>query len=284
MKFPFLAQRMFNTPIMIHPDKAEVVMYAMMDRLGLSQVVNIAGDVHMAETFSQPKRTERGKYYPIVEGVAVIPVEGTLVNKLGSVEPYSGMTGYDGIRTMFLEAIDDPSVRGIVLDIESPGGEVNGCFDLADTIYSARGRKPIWSLLTEYAYSAGYALASAADKVIIPRTGGAGSIGVVWMHADWSQRIASEGIKVTFLHYGKYKVDGASELPLSEEAQARIQRDIDSIGGLFVSSVARNRGLSIKSVRDTEAATFQGQNAVDAGLADAVMAPDAAFMALLAEL
>ena len=88
----------------------------------------------------------------------MIQVEGTLVQKLGTLRPYSGMTGYDGIRQNFLEALSDPAVEAIVLDIDSPGGEVAGCFDLVDTIYAARGEKPIWSVLSESAYSAGYAL------------------------------------------------------------------------------------------------------------------------------
>ena len=150
----------------------------------------------------------------------MIQVEGTLVQKLGTLRPYSGMTGYDGIRQNFLEALSDPAVEAIVLDIDSPGGEVAGCFDLVDTIYAARGEKPIWSVLSESAYSAGYAIASAADRIVVPRTGGTGSIGVISMHVDWSQALTEAGVKVTFITYGERKADGHPEIPLSGSAYA----------------------------------------------------------------
>ena len=158
----------------------------------------------------------------------MIQVEGTLVQKLGTLRPYSGMTGYDGIRQNFLEALSDPAVEAIVLDIDSPGGEVAGCFDLVDTIYAARGEKPIWSVLSESAYSAGYAIASAADRIVVPRTGGTGSIGVISMHVDWSQALTEAGVKVTFITYGERKADGHPRFHF--QALTRFQADIDTMG------------------------------------------------------
>ena len=190
------------------------------------------------------------------------------------------MTGYDGIRQNLYAAINDPDVKAIMLDICSPGGEVAGCFDLVDAIYEIRGKKPIWAILNEYAYSAGYAIASAADYITVPRTGGVGSIGVITMHIDMSKAIDAAGLKVTFINFGERKTDGASELELAPEALARFQSDINQMGELFVNTVARNRNLDAEKVKKTEAATFLGQNGVDLGLADAVMSPDAAFAAL----
>jgi signal peptide peptidase SppA len=233
--------------------------------------------------YAEPGRNPR-KGYEVVGGVAIVPVCGTLVQKLGTLRPYSGMTGYDGIRQNFLMALSDPDVQAIMLDIDSPGGEVSGCFDLVDTIYKARGKKPIWSILNESAYSAAYAIASAADRIVVPRTGGVGSIGVIWMHMDWSKALSSSGFKVTFITYGDLKADGHPEIPLSEDARKRFQDDITTMGELFVSTVARNRNISAKAVRDTQAATYLGAAGVSRGLADEVMAPDAAFRALLAEI
>jgi len=286
MKFEFLAQRLFNTPLAIMPGKAEVIMAALADRLGISQIARVGAVPQMMEDdddYSAPGRNPRAGY-DVVAGVAIIEVCGTLVQKLGCLRPWSGMSGYDGIRQNFLTALSDPDVKAIMLDIDSPGGEVSGCFDLVDTIYRARGKKPIWSILNESAYSAAYAIASAADRIVVPRTGGVGSIGVIWMHMDWSKALTGAGFKVTFITYGETKADGHPEIPLSSEALARFQGDIDTMGELFVTTVARNRNISAKAVRDTQAATYLGPAGISQGLADEVMAPDAAFRALLAEI
>lgn len=284
---PRLAQKMFNVPLAIHPRKAEIVIAALADRLGVGQMVRLDGSsiapMAMEDDeygFAEPGRTPRTGYDNVC-GVAVIPVQGTLVQKLGSLRPWSGMSGYDGIRQNLFMALDDPEVKAIALDIDSPGGEVAGCFDLVDTIYGLRGQKPIWSILNEAAYSAAYAIASAADRIVVPRTGGVGSIGVICAHVDLSKALTAAGVKVTFITYGKRKADGHAEIPLSEEALARFQADIDTMGGLFVDTVARNRNISAATVRDTQAATFLGAQGVALGLADEVAAPDAAFRALI---
>lgn len=278
MKLEFLAQRLFNVPLAIHPAKAEVIIAALSERLGIIQV-NGAMAVGYDEMSQRGNNPRDG--YQIVEGVAVIPVEGTLVQKLGTLRPYSGMTGYDGIRINFLSALSNPDVKGILLDINSPGGEVSGCFDLVDTIYQARGDKPIWAILNESAYSAAYAIASAADRIIVPRTGGTGSIGVIWMHMDWSKAVKEQGLNVTIIRHGERKCEGNPYEPLSKVANAAYQADVDEVGLLFSDTVARNRGLNTKAIQALQAATFQGQSGVEQGLADSVMAPDAAFLALL---
>ncbi|WP_038196699.1 S49 family peptidase [Xenorhabdus bovienii] len=280
MNLPHLAQRLFNVPLAIHPRKAEVVMAALTDRLGITKIQAGMDWNDEDESFSRRKR-DTG--YDVLEGIAVIPVQGTLVQKLGSLRPYSGMTGYDGIRQVFLTALHDPKVKGICLDIDSPGGEVAGCFDLADLIYQSRGDKPIHAILNENAYSAAYAIASAADKIYVPRTGGVGSVGVIVIHCDWSQRIKEDGLTVTIITYGDRKAESNPYIKLSDEARQSIQDDIDVMGKLFVSTVARNRGVSEKIIRDTQAACFLAAEGVQLGLADAVATPDAAFQTLMNE-
>ncbi|MEK6369048.1 MAG: S49 family peptidase [Burkholderia gladioli] len=295
MKFAHMAQRLFNVPLAIRREKAEVIMAALMDRLGVSQIARLEGGrlKPMAmedwdegyDSFSREGRVPDPGYDMIPDtGVALIAVHGTLVQKLGTLRPWSGMTGYDGLREAILRAHSDPKVKAIVLDVDSPGGEVAGCFDLVDTIYAQRGNKPMWSILTESAYSAGYAIASAADRVIVPRTGGVGSVGVIVMHVDWSKALTNAGMAVTFITYGERKADFHPEIPLSKEAYQAAQADINTMGELFVATVARNRGLSADVVRKTEAACYMGDAGVSIGLADAVMAPDEALLALLAEL
>ena len=287
---PFLSQRLFNTPLAITPGKAEMIMAALADRFGIAHLFRQNGQaVELSpggksfamsdDAFSSPKSSQTG--YDVVAGIAVIPVQGTLVQKLGTLRPYSGMTGYDGIRANFSMALADESVKAIVLDIDSPGGEVSGCFDLSDAIFQSRGIKPVEAILSESAYSAAYAIASACDRITVPRTGGTGSVGVICMHVDFSKALTASGINVTMIHYGARKADGHSEISLSKDALARFQADIDSMGELFVSTVARNRGLSVNAVRGTEAGTFLGSSGVDVGFADAVAAPDEAFQSLL---
>ncbi|UPG89277.1 S49 family peptidase [Luteibacter aegosomaticola] len=287
-QFAHLAQRMFNRPLAIHRDKAEIVISALAERLNITRMVNLDGMAIEPMAFSFDgegyEYRDRDCGYDRAGPVAIIPVQGTLVQKLGSLRPYSGMTGYDGIRQAFLTALEDPDIEAIMLDVDSPGGEVSGCFDLVDTIYGARGKKPIHAILSDGAYSAAYAIASAADKIAVPRTGGVGSIGVICMHVDFSKALTSAGVQVTFITYGDRKADGHPEIPLSKEALARFQEDIDTMGELFVGTVARNRGMSAEKVRGTQAVTYMGEKGVAMGLADVVAAPDAAFRSLLAEL
>jgi signal peptide peptidase SppA len=287
-RLPFLAQHVLNTPLAIHPQKAEIIMLALADRFGVAHVVNShAQPAPLAFYGSENERVEReerDRPYDLEQGVAVISIEGTLAHKVGWIDAMSGMTGYLQIREAFQDALADPGVRAIVLDIDSPGGEVSGCFDLADLIYDSRGKKPIWAILTECAYSAAYAIASAADIICIPRTGGAGSIGVIAMLADLSRATDKAGITVNIITFGARKADGNPYEPLADEARTRFQAQIDAAGELFVATVARNRGLSAEAVRNTEAACFGAEEAINLGLVDAIAAPDVAFAELLKQL
>jgi len=283
--FPHLAQRLFNTPLAITPGKIEVIMAALADRLGLAKLMRPTGEVVMLSDYDMSGESAAEMApYSVVNGVALISIEGTLVQKLGTLQPYSGMTGYDGMRALLSMALEDKAVRAIALMIDSPGGEVAGCFDLVDAIYSARGRKPIWSILSENAFSAAYAIASATDRICVPRTGGTGSVGVICAHVDMSKALGAAGVQVTLISYGERKGDGNEFMPLDPDALAAMQADVNAMGELFVVTVARNRGISAARVRATQAATYMGAAGVNVGFADAVMAPDEAFRSLLAEL
>jgi signal peptide peptidase SppA len=289
MRFAHLAQRLFNVPIAIRADKAEIIMAVLAERLGISQIVRADGTALTPMAYDEwddgdDRARSPSTGYDNIGGIARIEIAGTLVQKLGTLHPYSGMTGYDGIRENFFAALTDPDVRAIMLDIDSPGGEVAGCFDLADAMYAARGRKPVWATLDENACSAAYALASAADHITVPRTGVAGSIGVLMLHVDWSRALDAGGLTVTFITYGARKSDGYPELPLSAEAKAGFQEQIDAMGELFIQTVARNRNLPAAAIRSMQAATYLGAAAVRASLADEVAAPDAAFRSLFASL
>lgn len=212
--------------------------------------------------------------------VAVIPIRGSLLH--GSMARDSYATGYDYIRLAAQQAEADDEVAGIVYLHNSNGGEVAGNFDLVDDL-AALG-KPSVAIVDENAYSASYSLASAADRIVVARTGGVGSIGVLTAHVDMSKMLENVGLDINFIHAGRHKIDGNPFQPLGDSVKNRMQARIDGLYNEFVNTVARNRGLTPQAVRTTEALTFSGQDAIDNGLADAVQAPHEALAAFIDEL
>ena len=202
---------------------------------------------------------------------AVIAVHGVLTYRPDIISMLFGDgTDYMSIREQFQAALDDGDTDRIILDVDSPGGEVAGMFDLADDIFNARGKKPIIAVLNESGYSAAYGIASSADRIYAPRTGGAGSVGVIAVHIDQSGYDEKLGVAYEVIKAGQFKDDFDPHSPLSADARARIQAIIDADYELFVNLVARNRGLNPSDVRAQEAGLYYGKAAVDAGLIDAV--------------
>jgi len=217
--------------------------------------------------------------YTITAGVAVLPIVGELTQYATDTS-----VGYDAIKLSFLRALRDPKAKAIALVVDSFGGDIAGLFDLVDEIYSARAVKPTLAICSETAYSAAYAIASACEQVTVPRTGGVGSVGVIAEHVDRSGQLDQAGVKITLIHHGSHKADGTEVRPLSADARERMQAEIDAMGRLFVATVARNRGMSPAAVAATQAGTFMGIKAVQAGFANAVMSPDDAFLDLASQL
>src|SRR4029078_2934878 len=147
---------------------------------------------------------------------------------------------------------------GVILDVDSSGGEVGGLFDLVEQIGAtkAASQKPLWAVANEGALSAAYAIASTADRLYVTRAGEVGSIGVVAVHVDESGADAKAGLAWTFVFAGDHKVDGNPHEPLSERARSTIRVDVDRLYSQFCALVAANRGLSQAQVRGTEAAIF----------------------------
>lgn len=221
--------------------------------------------------------------YRVQDGILTIPVSGSLINDFGWC--FAGwVTGYNYIWRAVQRGMDDPEVKGIVFKINSPGGEVSGNFDLVDFIADQRGEKPFMAAASDHAYSAAYNIAAAADEVTVSRTGGVGSIGVVTMHIDLSEYMKRLGIGVTFVHAGKHKVDGNPYEPLKPDVKKRMQSRIDKLYSIFVSTVARNRGMEEQAIRDTEALTYSAEEGVEVGLADAVSSFDDAVAAFAGKL
>ncbi len=256
MKYPHLAARLYNSPLLVDPAKAAVIEQVFRAHL-LGEAKPAANPADFARpeaagTIRFQNRTDRP--YPITEGgVAVISVIGTLVQRADSLDAMSGLIGYNRLERQLSTAIEDPSSKAILLEVDSPGGEANGCFDLAAKIIAARAAKPIWAHANEQAFSAAYALACSAERMITPPTGLVGSIGVIALHVDQSKRDFSQGYSYTAVYAGARKNDFSAHQPLSQEAQSVLQAEVDRMYGIFVAHVARALGIGEQTVRATEA-------------------------------
>ncbi|CAJ0890878.1 hypothetical protein AMST5_04087 [freshwater sediment metagenome] len=211
--------------------------------------------------------------------IAVIPIEGTLVHKGAYIGASSGRTSYEGLQAQIVRAGKDSSVKGICFEVDSFGGEVDGMFAAAEAIARLSAEKPTLAILTDHGLSAAYALASAARQIIVPEHGSIGSIGAISLHADMTKRLEKEGVRVTVLRAGARKAEGNEFEVLSKEAAAAIQTDLERIRQSFADMVGRNRRgrFSARQALMTEAASFDGRDAVAMGMADAYGHPGEAF-------
>ena len=221
----------------------------------------------------------QNKPFAFQDGVAIIPIHGSLINRFGQC--YGYVTGYNFIRRQRDAAMADPDVTAIVYDVNSGGGEAAGCFELADESFALRGTKPTISVVDSACYSAAYALASTSDQVVVTPTGGAGSVGVYTMHVDMSKMLEDWGLNITLIHAGEHKVDGHPYAELPEDVRADMQKSVDATYNKFVESVARNRNLSVEAVKDTQARCYSADDALALGLIDSVASPIEAIRAFL---
>lgn len=222
------------------------------------------------------------KPFAFAQGVAVIPVTGSLINRFGG--SYGYVTGYNFIRSQVAAAGLDPDVTAIVFDMNSYGGEAAGCFECAADIPRLANGKPTLAVVDSNCYSACYALASQCDKIAVTPSGGVGSVGVVSMHVDISKMIDSMGVTVTFIYAGDHKVDGNMFEPLSDEVKADMQASITKMRLSFAELVAKGRGIDVQAVIDTQARCYRADDALRLGLIDAIATPQGALTALLGEL
>lgn len=299
-RFAHIAQRLFDTPLMYDARKAEAFLHGLGSRIAGDTIViaNPEGAVdHVAGANGRPLagkiggRIERAFTranmlpFDMVDNVAIIPVEGSLVHKGAWLGSNSGDTSYQGLQAQIAFARRSNQVRGVVFEYDSYGGEVNGGFETARDIALLSKEKPTISILTDWAYSAGYLLASQSRQIVMPRYGGTGSIGVIMIHADYSQQLEDKGIKLTIIRSGKKKADGNPFEPLNSDIAEKWQAQADLIRQEFAAVVAQGRKNRITKAKAlaTEAATFDAQEAVSMGLADAIGDPVEAFDAFVKE-
>lgn len=297
-----ILQRALDTPLMLDPAKAAVIAQSYGPRwFGLEAGADV--ELRGWSGTVEPSRVEpraasligdemhrtlkrRGGGYSNIQGVAVIPVTGTLVRRGSWIGESSGQTSYEGLSAQIRAAAEDPDVRAIALEIDSFGGEAAGIFDICAQIRAVREVKQVHAFIADYALSAGYAIASQADRITVPPFGEAGSIGVVMMHASYEGWLKNQGIAISLIHSGAHKVDGNPFETLPEETRAQLQKEGDAMWLRFAQEVSLGRKgrISPEAALKTEARVFRGEAAVRAGLADAVSEARTAFEALVNEL
>ena len=227
--------------------------------------------------------TEQRKPFAFANGLAIIPITGSLINRFnGSYESYA--TGYNFIRRQLSMAMADEDVLGIIFDVNSYGGEAAGCFELAADIRAAREKKPSLAMVDSNAYSAGFALATAASKVVAIPSAGVGSVGVITMHVDMSKMLNDFGIKVTLIYEAEHKADGNPFEPLPDSVRADVQSRIHNAYEKFVAVAAENLKIDPKVIRDTKSRTYGAEDALKLGLIHAIESPSAAAQAFFDEL
>jgi len=178
--------------------------------------------------------------------IAVLPLHGIILSR-GRLP---GATSAELFRKEFSGLIDDPTVRSILLDIDSYGGQIGGIPETSDLIYRSRGKKPITAIAHFVADAGAYWIGTAADEMVVSPSGEAGGIGVMALHNDESGKLKKEGIKRTLISAGKYKIEGNPWEPLTEEARVHIQESVGIAYDQFIQHVARNRGIAPSFVRD----------------------------------
>ncbi len=225
----------------------------------------------------------RAQGYEVVQGVAVIPVIGVIGKRMNFIMQLFGGVSTEQVASDFKAAMADPDVTSILLEIDSPGGTVDGTSELAQLIRDSRGEKPIVTWANGLMASSGYWIGSAAHQVYNSSdTTIVGSIGVVTRHIDFSKFDEKLGVKRTYLYAGKYKAVGADNEPLSDDDREIIQSELDYLYSIFVETVAEHRGVDVSAVLDNmaEGRIFTGQQAIDAGLVDGVATLDGLIAAM----
>lgn len=294
---PHIASRLFGSELMIEPGKLQAFMIGLGARIveGGMTLPGVAPINHVAFERGRPSDAMGKVGDPIgrafeaagrgdnlvqrIGDVGVIGIEGTLVHKGKFIGQSSGETSYEGLQAQIARASRDTSIKGVVFEVDTFGGEVNGAFETAAMISDLSALKPTLAILTDFALSAGYLLASAARAIVMPDTGAAGSIGVLTMHADMSKKLENDGVKVTLISSGKHKTAGNPTEALPEDLRAAMQARVDRRREQFAAAVGAARGsrLTAAKAMATEAQTYHGEEAVAAGLVDGIIDPQMAF-------
>lgn len=273
--YTHIVRAFLDRPWAIRPEKLAAIQSLLALRVSGGQVS--ADEVREIVAAAGPRRqASRGK-------VGVLPLQGVVMNRAGVMAESSGAVSLESWMQAFRAFVDDPEIDSILLDIDSPGGSVEGVPEAAAEIRSSRERKPITAIANTTAASAGYWLASQANEVVVTPSGWVGSIGVYSTHEDWSGAYEQLGIKTTLISAGKYKVEGNEFEPLSDEARDYMQGMVDDYYGMFVNDVAKGRGVPVATVKSGygQGRMLLAKDAKAAGMVDRIDTFDGALSRML---
>lgn len=270
MKYTRIAADVFGRPWAILPSRMEAIVEVLDIRMAGGRIDEdeIRARLDAAALSAGPRSGGGGP-----SQVALIPTYGVLSHRMNLFSAMSGGTSVQQLRGAFRQALADPDVAGIVFDVDSPGGSVEGIPELASEIRAARGRKPMVAVSNTLMASAAYWLASQADEIIVSPSSLTGSIGVVAVHEDRSAANEQAGVRPTYIHAGKHKVEGNPDEPLGDDARAYLQGLVDDTYAGFTTDVAKGRGVAASVVRGEtfgEGRVLMPADAVKAGMADRV--------------
>jgi capsid assembly protease len=275
-----LSARLFNAPLMLLPDAANSLSSAFLELLHGNATTVVVGGQHGAiapapeplafsGNVAAPSRFADKPYTVTDQGIGLLSVTGPLVQRAGQITPdCMPLASYQKMQQRMDAMQADPDVKGILVEWDTPGGEVSGNFALAARWMAARGSKPVWSYVNELVASAGYSLAASTDRIVMPASGLSGSIGVVMMFLDQSERDKKQGLAYEFVYAGDRKIDFNSHATLSKEARARAEKMVLSTYDHLTAHVAASRSINQQAVRDTQAGVFDGPESKQLGLVD----------------
>lgn len=229
-----------------------------------------------------PREDTQRKPFVYQDGIAVIPVHGALINRFNS--SWGFVTGYNFIRRQMNLALEDDDVDQIIFDINSPGGEASGCFELAREILASRRVKPSLAMVDALMASGGMAIGGAATRVYGIPSARIGSIGVYRQHMSVEDALKNEGVKITYAQAGEHKTDGTPYKDLPDSVLKDWTQDVNRTWDDFIDLVADCRDISPDEVRATQARIYRADEALALGLINAVKTTAEAVPAFVAEM
>ena len=270
-RYSAIVRAIYSTPWAIMPDKLEAICaFIHLKVSGGSASPDLVAQIRAENEISAARAQNVSTAG--AGSVAVMPLYGIINQRYaGDFWGPSG-TSVQQFTQQFRQAVNDPNVKAIVIDVDSPGGSVSGVDELASEIFQARSKKQIIAVSNSLCASAAYYIASQASEMVVSPSSLTGSIGVYSAHEDDSEMLSSMGVKVTLISAGKYKVEGNNFEPLGDGARAAMQGMVDSFYGLFVKAVARGRGVKASAVQNGfgEGRVLTAGDAVKAGMADRI--------------